>query len=210
MGSYFPTSAGNPWRAPAGPPILYKGKNSGGGGGGVDPNTGQPAAGWGGGTVKNAPLPYNNSKVLAQHAYHQAMDLLAQQKGDTLAYYGYQKGKNGYKLDPNATYGAFQMMSRDQGQQLNDLANAQQQSGLVGFGQRGTRGLAAQQRNTALFAQGYEQTQLLKEFQDKMDAIRLGQREAKWAHKHDELSGTLQSILSAIAGGQFTPAAPAY
>jgi hypothetical protein len=176
----------------------------------VNPNTGQPVAGWGGGTVKNAPLPYDDSKKLAQHAYNQAMDALAQQKGNTLGYYGYTQGKHGhYSLDPNAPYGAFQMLAKDQGTQLNTLSNAQQQAGLSGFTQ-GRTGLAAQQRNTALFAQGNEQTQLLKEFQDKMNAINLGTREAKWAHKNNEVSGTLQSILSAIAAGQFTPAAPAY
>ena len=160
-----------------------------------------------------APLPYDNTKILAQHAFHQATDLLAQQKDKTLSYYGYAQGKSGnYHLDPNAQYGAFQMLNRDQGQQLNQLTNAQQQSGLtgMGYGQRGGQGLANQQRSQALFAQGYEQKNLLQEFQDKMDAIRLGQREAKWSHKHDELSGTLQSILSAIGAGQFTPAAPVY
>ncbi len=170
----------------------------------VNPTTGQPSAPT---PYGQAPLPYDNSKVLAQHAYKTATSALKDQRRDTLQFYGFtHKGR----YDPNNQYGAYQMLGREQGQEIQGLTNAQHQAGLVGFGQRGSMGLARQQRNQALFAQGFETQKLLKEYQDKMQAIRLGMREAKWQKKNTETSGTLQAILNAIAAGQFTPAAPVY
>lgn len=174
----------------------------------VDPATGQPLPGWGSSpypTYNAAPLPFNPNKAAAQHAYQQATAALANQKAETLDYYGYTaKGRR----DPKNVYGAFQMQGRAQGQQMNELYGAQSQAGLVG-GVGGNQGLARQQRNTALFAQGFEQSQMLKEFQAKMNAIRMGRQEARWQKQHtSNVSGTLQSILNAISAGQFTPAAP--
>lgn len=168
----------------------------------VNPTTGGPVMP--GNPYKGAPLPYDASKSMAKHAYQLATSALKDQRRDTLQYYGF--GPKG-RMSPNNPYGAWQMMGREQGQQMIDLGNAQQQGGLVGVGY-GSQGLARSQSGQARTAHGAQQTQLLKEFQDKMQAIRLGFREASWQRKNTETSGTLQSILNAIAAGQFTPAAP--
>ena len=154
------------------------------------------------------PLPYDQSQAYAQHAYQQAIQSLNKKKAQSLQYYGYKQKGGSYRLDPNATYGAFQMQSRSQGQQLGELGEAQIQSGLGQGLYGGSAGLAQAQRGEALYAQGFERSNLLREFQEKMEAIRLGRREARWTRNNDALSGTLQSVLSAIAGGQFTPAGP--
>lgn len=172
----------------------------------VNPITGQPVAP---NPYPNAPIPYNNSKEAAKHAFAVAKSALRDQRRDTLNYYGYNMHKGRPVLDPFNQYGAAQMLNRTQGQEIQDLSSAQAEAGLIGPGV-GASGLARSQRNQALFAQGAEQQRLLKEFQDKMQSIRLGMREAKWQKRHDEASGTLQSILNAIAAGQFTPAAPVY
>jgi hypothetical protein len=168
----------------------------------VNPTTGMPQPG---NPYQGAPLPYDNSKSLAKHAYQSAVSALRDQRRDTTNYYGFRA--NG-RVDPHNTYGAWQMLGREQGQQMTDLSNAQQQAGLSGFGTGPQRGLARQQSNQALFAHGAQSKQMLTEFQDKMQAIRLGFREAGWQRRNTETSGTLQAILNAIAAGQFTPAAP--
>lgn len=155
------------------------------------------------GLYQGAPIPPNDSKDLATHAYHVAVNQLEQQRGETLDYYG-MSGRG--RIDPNNPYGQRQLLERNQGTQLNALSNAQQQAGLVGM--YGDKGLAQQQRNTALFAQGQETAQLLKDFQDRLSSIRLGKAEAKWQKGKDETSGTLQAIMNAISAGAFTPAAP--
>ena len=155
------------------------------------------------GLYQGAPIPPNSSSTLAQHAYHSAVNQLNQQQGETLDYYG--MGAKGH-IDPNNVYGQRQLLERNQGAQLTSLTNAQQQAGLVGM--YGGQGLGQQQRNTALFAQGQETAQLLKEFQDRLSSIRLGRAEAKWQKGATETSGTLQAIMNAIAAGAFTPAAP--
>jgi hypothetical protein len=106
------------------------------------------------------------------------------------------------RFNPNSTYGQFQMLGRQQGQQMEALVNAQMGVGIEG------KGLAAQHVNEAKYGMGEESNQLLREYQDKMDAIRLGLREAKWQKGHKRTNSTLQAIMNAIAGGQFTPAAP--
>lgn len=157
-----------------------------------------------GNPYQGAPLPYDNSKTLAKHAYHSAVSALTDQRRDTLDYYGFRR--NG-QMDPNNTYGAWQMLGREQGQQITDLTNAQSQGGLLNA-RYGSAGLGKQQLGQARYAQGLQSQQMLKEFQDKMQAIRLGFREAKWQKNNTETSGTLQAILNAISAGQFTPAAP--
>ena len=166
----------------------------------VDPVTGQPTSGSGSfNTYQGAPLPFNPDASASKHAYQQAIAQLKTQKEETLDYYGYNdKGR----VDPFNSYGAVQMQSRTQGDQLKQLYGAQVGSGLQGSG------LAKGQRNQALFAQGAEQAGLLKEFQSRMDAIRAGRQEARWTNANDQVSGTMQAILSAINAGQFTPAAP--
>lgn len=168
----------------------------------VDPITGQPTA-VGGGIYSSAPIPFNNSGTLANHAYHTAVNALKNQRDETLEFYGMGAGGG---IDPHNLYGQRQLLERNQGSQLNALTNAQQQSGLVGM--YGSQGLGQQQRNTALFSQGQETAQLLKDFQDKLAALRLGKQEAKWQKGKDETSGTLQAIMNAISAGAFTPAAP--
>jgi hypothetical protein len=168
----------------------------------VDPITGQPI-GVTGGLYQGAPIPPNDSKTLANHAYHVAVNSLNQQKEETLDYYGMGAGGG---IDAHNLYGQRQLLERNQGGQLNALSNAQQQAGIGGM--YGGRGLGQQQRNTALFAQGQETAQLLKEFQDRLSSIRLGKAEAKWQKGKDETSGTLQAIMNAISAGAFTPAAP--
>lgn len=169
----------------------------------VNPYTGQPAAPT---PYGSAPIPFNHSKTLAMHAYHSAVANLRNERAETLDYYG--MGKSG-RLDPNNPYGQAQLLYRQQGQQINDLGNAQQQAGLYGGIYQGAgKGLASAQRNQALFAQGQETSQMLKEFQDRLQSIRLGMREAKWQKGADETSGTLQAIMNAISAGAFTPAAP--
>jgi hypothetical protein len=168
----------------------------------VNPQTGQPVA-VGNNIYGNAPIPFNNSDTLAHHAYHTAVNALNNQQDETLQYYG--MGKSG-RIDPHNLYGQRQLLERGQGEQLGQLANAQQQSGLLGM--YGSKGLASQQRNTALFAQGQETAQLLKDFQDRMNAIKTGRQEAKWQKGATETSGTLQAIMNAISAGAFTPAAP--
>ena len=166
----------------------------------VNPNTGAPAPPT---PYGMAPIPFNNSATLANHAYHSAVANLRNQRAETLDYYG-MGAKGG--IDPHNLYGQRQVLERTQGQQMNDLRNAQYQSGLVGM--YGNRGLSRQQQNTALFAQGQETANMLKEFQDRLQSIRLGMREAKWQKGKDETSGTLQAIMNAISAGAFTPAAP--
>lgn len=168
----------------------------------VDPNTGQPIA-VSNNIYGNATIPFNNSSTLAHHAYRSAVNALSNQQDETLQYYG--MNKNG-RIDPNNLYGQRQLLERGQGEQLNQLTNAQQQSGLVGM--YGSKGLGQQQRNTALFAQGQETAQLLKDFQDRMNAIKTGRQEARWQKNATESSGTLQAIMNAISAGAFTPAAP--
>jgi hypothetical protein len=155
------------------------------------------------GLYQGAPIPPNDSKDLATHAYHTAINALNNQQEETLDYYGMGAGG---RIDPNNMYGQRQLLERNQGTQLNSLVNAQQQAGLVGM--QGSQGLGRQQRNTALFAQGQETAQLLKDFQDRLASIRLGKAEAKWQKGKDETSGTLQAIMNAISAGAFTPAAP--
>lgn len=168
----------------------------------VDPVTGQPIT-VSPGLYQGAPIPPNDSKDLATHAYHVAVNQLNQQQQETTDYYGMGAGG---RIDPHNLYGQRQLLERSQGEQLGALSNAQQQAGLVGM--YGGRGLGAQQRNTALFAQGQETAQLLKDFQDRLSSIRLGKAEAKWQKGKDETSGTLQAIMNAISAGAFTPAAP--
>lgn len=171
----------------------------------IDPSTGQPTTGYNFSTYHGAPLPPSLAGDQAKRAYQLAMAQLKTQRADTLDYYGYNSRG---RIDPNNPYGAFQMQSREQGQQLQGLYNTQVGAGLGGSAVGGGKGLAQQQRNAALFSQGYEQANLLKEFQQRMDAIRAGRQEARWQRKNDTISGTLQSVLSAINAGQFTPAAP--
>lgn len=169
----------------------------------VDPTTGMPTAP---APYKNAPLPPNSSNTLAQHAYGQAVAALRGQRSDVLRSYGMMTNKKGQNVfNPNATYGQFQVQAREQGSQVDQLINAQMGAGL---GAGGGQGLAAQQRNDVKYSMGREQQALLREYQDKMDAIRLGLREAKWQKSHTRSNATLQAIMNAIAGGQFTPAAP--
>lgn len=169
----------------------------------IDPRTGAPAPPT---PYGYAPIPFNNSKTLANHAYRSAVANLRNERSETLDYYGMNaRGR----VDPRNLYGQRQLLERTQGQQQTDLRNAQYQSGLVGmYGGMANRGLAQQQRNTALFSQGQETAQMLKEFQDRLQSIRLGMREAKWQKGKDETSGTLQAIMNAISAGAFTPAAP--
>jgi hypothetical protein len=166
-----------------------------------NPQDGQPV-------VQTTPIPYNNSSILADHAYKQAIAALQNQKRETVGDFGFTLNKKGVvRMDANNTYGQMQQMYRQQGQELTDLGNAQQGAGLLGYGGGGT-GLAAQQRAMALNAQGAETSQLLKDFQGRMAAIRLGKIQAKEAKGNDEYSGTLQAIMNAITAGAFTPAAP--
>ena len=167
----------------------------------VNPQTGQPV-------TQTTPVPYNNSAILADHAYQQAIAALNNQKKQTTSSYGFTLNKKGVaNIDANNTYGQIQQLYRSQGQELTDLGNAQASAGLMGtFG--GGQGLAQQQRNTALTAQGAETSQLLKDFQAKMGAIRLGRIQAQEAKGKDEYTGTLQAIMNAITAGNFTPAAP--
>ena len=167
----------------------------------VNPQTGQPV-------TSTTPIPYNNSGILADHAYQQAIAALNNQKQQTLGSYGFSLNKHGVaNIDAKNTYGQIQSLNRSQGQQLDALGNAQSSAGLLGtFG--GGQGLAAQQRNTALTAQGADTSQLLKDFQAKMGAIRLGRIQAREAKGKDEYTGTLQAIMNAITAGNFTPAAP--
>ena len=166
-----------------------------------NPQTGEPV-------VQTTPIPYNNSSILADHAYKQALAALQNQKRETVGDFGFTLGKRGQvRMDANNTYGQIQQLYRTQGQELTDLGNAQQSAGLMGYGGGGT-GLAQQQRMQALNAQGAETSQLLKDFQARMSAIRLGRIQAREAKGNDEYSGTLQAIMNAITAGAFTPAAP--
>jgi hypothetical protein len=173
----------------------------------IDPKTGMPTAPK---PYATAPLPPDSSGPLAEHAYRQAVAALRGQRADTLRHYGMRMGPGGKTMfDPRNTYGAFQMQGREQGQQMSALVNAQAGAGISGVGsQGGSLGLASQQRNEAKYEMGRQQSDLLREYQDKMDAIRLGLREAKWQNTHTRSNATLQAIMNAIAGGQFTPAAP--
>lgn len=165
----------------------------------VNPKTGQPT-----GTV---PIPYNDSKIKANDAYAQAVAALRHERGDTLSEYGYMKQGGKYRVDPNATYGAYQSLGRAQGQEMTDLSNAQFGAGLTNW-QGGFSGLARQQQGTARMAQGAETKDLLNEFQNKMQAIRMGFIQAGNQKGKTLQSGTLQAIINAITAGQFTPAAP--
>jgi len=165
-----------------------------------DPTTGQPI-------TQATPLPYNNSNILADNAYKQAVAALQNQKRETLGSYGFNIGRHGnVHIDPNNPYGQIQSLYRTQGQELTDLGNAQQSAGLQTSYGMGS-GLGEQQRRMALTAQGSETSQLLKDFQARMGAIRLGKIQAKEAKGKDEYSGTLQAIMNAITAGAFTPAA---
>lgn len=173
----------------------------------IDPQTGMPTAP---GPYKAAPLPPDASGPLAEHAYRQAVSALRGQRADTLRYYGMRLNNSGQAVfNPKNPYGQFQMQGRQQGQQMIDLTNSQYGSGIAAGGTMGgSFGLASQQRNEAKYVMGQQQQDLLREYQDKMDAIRLGLREARWQKGHTRSNATLQAIMNAIAGGQFTPAAP--
>lgn len=169
----------------------------------VDPYTGQPKNN----PYEHAALPVDDSASLANHAYHVAVNQLKDQRSETLSYYGMGAGG---RLDPNNPYGQRQVLERQQSQDLNSLANAQQQAGLYGGmgGLGGNKGLGAQQRGQALFAQGQQTSDLLKAFQDRLHSINVGMTEARWQGNEHKVSGTLQAIMNAISAGAFTPAAP--
>lgn len=166
-----------------------------------NPQTGQPVTG-------TTPIPYNSSAILADNAYQQAIAALNNQRRTTVADYGFTLNSKGrVRLDPRNTYGQIQQLNRAQGSELDQLGQAQQSAGLLGvFG--GNTGLARQQQNMALTAQGAETSQLLKDFQARMGAIRLGRIQAREAKGKDEYAGTLQAIMNAITAGNFTPSAP--
>lgn len=165
-----------------------------------NPQTGQPI-------TQTTPLPYNNSQILAESAYQQAVAALKNQKAQTVGTYGFTVGKHGaVNMDAQNTYGQMQQLYHTQGQELTDLGNAQGTAGLTSW--YGRSGVANQQRAAALYEQGAQQTDMLKDFQAKMAAIRLGRIAATNQKGKDETSGTLQAIINAITAGSFTPAAP--
>ena len=166
----------------------------------VDPHTGAPV-------TQTTPLPYNNSNILAQSAYQQAVAALRNQKSQTVQSYGFTVGNKGnVNIDANNTYGQIQQLYHQQGQDLTDLGNAQNTAGLTSW--YGRSGVANSQRAQALYEQGAQTTDLLKDFQAKMAAIRLGRIAATNQKGQTETSGTLQAIINAITAGSFTPAAP--